>query len=187
MSTLGLLYCRAETVKKSLGPPGKWRAKHTRKDLYWCFFVIWSTSLQSKRNFGRFIWTFRIGRWLTIKYARLTAMTNLCRRPLLPRAGNPCESKGGHFKSPLSYFFPFLTESGRFPGRNFTGDENMPRKVCTQRLVGQKLPWLEKLINLCEQQFVAIWSVHPWTFILQSRNGQKVARTSRPEMKGQAH
>ena len=60
-----LLYCRAETVKKSLGLPGKWRAKHTRKDLYWCFFVIWSTSLQSKRNFGRVIWTFWIGRWLT--------------------------------------------------------------------------------------------------------------------------
>ena len=36
--------CRAETVKKSLGPPGKWRAEHTKKDLHWCFFVIWSTS-----------------------------------------------------------------------------------------------------------------------------------------------
>ena len=73
-----LLYCRAETVKKSLGLPGKWTAKHTRKDLYWCFFVIWSAFLQSKRNFGRVIWTFWIGRLI---YADVT---------LLPRAGNPC-------------------------------------------------------------------------------------------------
>ena len=60
-------------VKKSLEFPRKCRAKDTRKDLYWCFFVIWSTFVRSKRNFGRVISTFWIDRWLT-------AMTNLCRR-----------------------------------------------------------------------------------------------------------
>ena len=66
-----------ETVERSLGLPGKWRAKHTRKDLYWCFLDIWSTPLQSKRNFGRVIWTFWRP-WLI--YADVTP---------LPRAGNP--------------------------------------------------------------------------------------------------
>ena len=36
VSTLGLLYCSGETVGKSLGLPGKWRVKDTRKDSYRC-------------------------------------------------------------------------------------------------------------------------------------------------------
>ena len=162
-------------VKKSLGLPGKWRAQHTRKDLYWCFLDIWSTPLQSKRNFGRVIWTFWIGRWLT--YAWLTAMTNLCRRhstaarwepPCCLRRPSPmaAERRVDEFRSALSFIADHIT-NGKLDKMKFLCEDNLRpttlEKVRTAEDLFRELQsagllrnglteFLEDLLRQCEME-----------------------------------
>ena len=71
---------RAETVKKSLGLPGKWRPKHTRKDLIDVSLSFDRLPFNLSGISGELFEYFESAVDSLIKYARLTAMTNLCRR-----------------------------------------------------------------------------------------------------------